>query len=375
MKKHLKLQILMSLFLSLFIPGVTFSQAGLTNSGLTQQQEIMRAQAGNGFDTGGKSGSALGQLENMSGGKVSTGTNNHQTVVPANTAVEVVKTISTQAMFQNALKMQLASGIASAFIGMLFSNSSNNTQANQAALEAQRQQAVLAVQRAEALRRYNDSIAQARYEKMMQSYKLLNDPNGITIKTLSAGNLQFKSLDDLSAPMTMAEKERQNLIKRGISVTWDCNSWAQVPPNSNRIEETPVAPESEPDKYLTSAIDKIETFQGGRIAALAGRYMLNIKKETMSYLKDASDAALSGNIARMDEVGNVDLRAKISSNALYATGVQTASAYVEQGKGFISGELQEANFAVMKSGGMELLKNYNIYSHVSDDWKLGLRKY
>jgi hypothetical protein len=29
----------------------------------------------------------------------------------------------------------------------------------------------------------------------------------------------------------------------------------------------------------------------------------------------------------------------------------------------------------MKSGGMELLKNYNIYSHVSDDWKLGLRKY
>jgi hypothetical protein len=99
----------------------------------------------------------------------------------------------------------------------------------------------------------------------------------------------------------------------------------------------------------------------------------------MSYLKDASDAAISGNIARMDEVGNVDLRARISSNALYKTGVQTAKAYAEQGKEFISDELNDAknaaNFALMEPKAMEVLKNNNIYSHVSDDWKVGLRKY
>lgn len=372
MKKYFK--ILFGLFLSLLMPGTAFSQAGLTNSGLTQQQEMMRGQAGNGFDTGVKGGSALEQLENMSGTKVSRGNNDHHTVTPAQRPTNVTNTVSSAVLFQNAVKMQIASGLASAFIGMIFSS----TQKSPQAIEAERQQAALAAARAEALRRYNDSIAQAKYEKMMESYKLLST-NMIKLKTLmDNSNIEFKPLDMKPAPLTREEMEKQNLLRRGLKISWDNNAWAQVPPNSYKMEETPVA-ESGPDQYLDQAINKIETFQGGRVAALAGRYMLNIKKETMSYLKDASDAAVSGNIARMDEAGNVDLRAKISSNALRTTGVQTVKAYAEQGAGYIedkiTGARDDVNFAIMESKGMEVLKNNDIYSRVSDDWKVGLRKY
>jgi len=371
MKKLIKRQIFVGLFLSLFLPDLAFSQDYQGGVGLTTGDPYVpvRVNSGNGFDTGGKGGSALEQLENMTGKKVTTSAPN---AAPAN----AVRTISSAAAFQNSMRMELASGIASAFIGMLFSS---NSQSNQQAIEAQRQQAALLAARAAEEKRLADLREQEKYEKMMKDYKLLNDPNGLKIKTLSTGNIQFKPLDFQSAPLTMEERQIQNLRKKGVSLTWDYNSWAQVPPNSNKIEETISQEANGPDQYLEAAINKIETFQGGRVAALAGRYMLNIKKETMSYLKDASDAAVSGNLAKMDEVGNVDLRAKISSNALYNTGVQTANAYVEQGKDFVSGKINDAksdaNFAVMKSGGLELLKNNNIYSHVSDDWKVGLRKY
>lgn len=376
MKKYF--EILIGLFLSLFIPGIAFSQAGLTNSGMTQQQEMqyLKSQSGYGFDTGSKSSSALGQLENIAGQKVSSGNNDHHTVTPAQRPTNVANTVSQAVLFQNAVKMQLASGLASAFIGMLFSSNQKSPQQ----IEAERRAAAIAAARAEAERRYRDSIAQAKYEKMMESYKLLST-NMIKMKALASdaiGGIEFKPLDMKPAPMSREEIERQNLLRRGLKISWDNNAWAQVPANSYKMEETPVA-ESGPDQYLEQAINKIETFQGGRVAALAGRYVLNIKKETMSYLKDASDAAISGNIARMDEVGNVDLRARISSNALRTTGVQTAKAYAEQGKEFISGKINDAkdaaNFALMEPKAMEVLKNNNIYSHVSDDWKVGLRKY
>lgn len=369
MKKHFTQWIFVGLFLSLFGPNA-FSQGGI---GITNGEKIetVKIKNNNGWDAGNNGGSALQQLENIAGRKISTSSTSTRTVTNA-----AVRTISTNAMIQNTMKMELASGIASAFIGMLFSN---NSQSNAQAIEAQRQQAAILAAKAEAERRYNDSIAQVKYEKMMKDYKLLNDPNGLQIKTLSAGGIQFKSLDMQPAPLTMEERMRQNLLKKGVNLTWDSKEWANISPNSNKIEEINTTETSDADKYLTAAIDKIETFQGGCIAALAGRYMLNIKKETMSYLKDASDAAISGNIARMDEVGNVDLRARISSNALYKTGVQTAKAYVEQGKDFVSGEINGArddvNFGLMKSGGQEMLASYKIYAPVSDAWKVSLRKY
>jgi hypothetical protein len=270
------------------------------------------------------------------------------------------------------MKMQLASGIASAFFSLIFSD---NSQHDQKTVEAQREKAALLAQRAAAEKRYNDSIGQVRYEKMMQSYKLLNDPNSIQFKALSTTSTQFKSLDDPGAPMTMEDKERQNIKKHGINITWDYTSWTGISPNSNRIEETPITQEEdEADKYLDGAINKIETFEGGRVAALAGRFMVNIKKETMSYLKDASDAAVSGDVTKMEEAGQFDLR-KLTSNAIYKTAKETGNSYVEQGKDFISDELKENNFAIMKSGGQAVLQNYNIFGHVSDDWKVPLRSY
>jgi len=360
MKKLFILHVFVALFLNLIIPDIAFSQGGI---GITTGDPYVpvKVNSGIGFDTGVKGGSALEQLENMTGKKVTSSSTNSRTVAP----VKVVNTISQAALFQNAMKMQLASGIASALIGMIFSDNSKN---NAQAAEAQRQQAILLAQRAAEEKRIADLIAQEKFEKMMKDYKLLNDPNGLKIKTLSSGGIQFKSLDDHIAPLTMAEIERQNLIRRGISVTWDSNSWAQASSNGYKMEEPNTEEENGPDKYLEAAINKIETFQGGRVAALAGRYMLNIKKETMSYLRDASDAALSNNIARMDEVGNVDLRAKLSSNALNTSYKQTLNAYGEQAKDFVSGQLDDANFGIMKSGGMDLLQK-----NMPNEWKMPLR--
>lgn len=370
MKKHLRLRLFGGLFLSLFIPVAAFSQAGLTTGDKIQAQQ--RNDAGNGFDYGNKSGSALQQLEDMTGRQINTDNANNQQSNRSASNVNKTNAVSSKVAFQNSMKMQIASGIASAFFSLIFSDDS---QSNQQAIEEQREKAALLAQRAAAEKRFSDSIGQARYEKMMQSYKLLNDPNGIQFKTLSTTGTQFKSLDNPGAPMTMEEKERQNIKKHGINITWDYTSWAGASPNSNRIEETPVTQEeNDADKYLDAAINKIETFEGGRVAALAGRFMVNIKKETMSYLKDASDAAVSGDVTKMEEAGQFNLR-KLTSNAIYNTARETANSNIEQGKDFISDNLKDANFAIMKSGGQAVLQNYNIFAHVSEDWKVPLRQY
>ncbi|MCE5175275.1 MAG: hypothetical protein ABFC90_05560 [Bacteroidales bacterium] len=268
---------------------------------------------------------------------------------------------------EQSIKMQLATSLASAFFSLLFNDNSQN---NEQAIEQQRQQAALMAQRAAEEKRINDSIAQVKYEKMMQSYKRLNDANNLQFKSLSTSNMQFKSLESGSAPMTMEERERQNLKKRGIGITWDYNAWAQVPSNSYKMEETPYVPEANgPDKYLDDAINKIETFEGGRVAALAGRYMVGIKNNTISYLKDASDAAVSGNMAKMEETGQMDLR-KLSSNALYEAGVKTVKANYENLKDNVMGGIQDKNFEVIHEGAKTLFPNYKtIIELTPKDWK------
>ena len=113
------------------------------------------------------------------------------------------------------VQMQLATSLASAFFGLLFNNNSQN---NQQAIEQQRKQAALMAQRAEEEKRINDSIAQVKYEKMMQSYKRLNDANSLQFKSLSTSNMQFKSLERGGAPMTMEEREQQTLEKRELEL-------------------------------------------------------------------------------------------------------------------------------------------------------------
>jgi len=262
---------------------------------------------------------------------------------------------------ENSVKMQLASSLAGAFFGILFNE---NSKSNQQAIEQQQQQqqAVMLAQRAAEEKRINDSIVQIKFEKMMQSYKRLNDANNIQYKSITTSSLQFKSLDSGGAAMTMEEKERQNFKKRGIGITWDYTAWAQVPANSYKMEEPPYVPEtSGADKYLYDAINKIETFEGGRVAAMAGRYMVGIKNNTMSYLKDVSEAAVSGDMMKMKEVGEMDLR-KLSSNALYETGVKTIKANYENMKDKLTEGVKSKNFEIINAKAKNIFPNYKLVS-------------
>jgi hypothetical protein len=361
MKKFIKLEIFAALLLNLFIPDIAFSQDYQGGAGLTNGDPYVpvKVNSGIGFDTGVKGGSALEQLENMTGTKINSSNTNTRTVAPA-----AVKTISSAAAFQHDMNMMVASSVTSAFLNFIFSD---NSKSNQQAIEAQRQQAALLAARAAAEKRYNDSIAQAKYEKMMQSYKLLNDPNGLQIKTLSTGNLAFKSLDNNSAPMTMAERQIQNLRKKGISVTWDYNSWANISPNSNMIEEITTQEQSEEDKHLDEIIKKHESDDGGREAAAAGRFMKHFKNGTMSYLNDVSKAVGSGDMARIDELGNRD-PAKIVSNSIKATIVETKNELIAEGKGYLTKMVKDKNIAIIQDGVVD-----HFQGDMPDDWKMPLR--
>jgi hypothetical protein len=308
MKKYIKLQIFVGLLLSLFLPNIAFSQDYQGGIGITSGDKYVpvRVNAGNGFDTGVKGGSALQQLENIAGRNIDNSSTNTRTVVPT------VKTISAAAAFQNSMRMQVASGIASAFFGMLFS--SDNSQSSTQAIEARRQEAVLLAQRAAEEKRIADAIAQEKYDQMMKSYKGLNDPNnpnGLQVKILSGGSIQFKSLDQ-SAPLTMEERQLQNIRNKGISLTWNSNEWFNSS-GSNMIEEDNTQEESDEYKKLDEISRKNKSEEGGREAEAVGIFMKYRIISTMSYLKDVSDAIASNNWSRLGALGHHD-DAKVLSN-------------------------------------------------------------
>lgn len=360
MKKDIKVRLLLIGFLNLFFLNLTNSQVGITNSGMTQEQE--RNLAGKGFDYGNKSGSALNQLENMTGQKVEV-SNSNSARYNQTTVVKPALTYNQQ------MNIMVTGMIAESIISSLF-NSSPAPKVQ----EVKKQPATLIMNSYEENQKIQNTLLASKHQKMMDLYKLLSNEK----------EMPYKSIIDLSMNLkpylSQEDLERQKLIKKGISVTWDYNAWAQINPSQNRLEEPETIEKTNADKYLEEAINKIETLPGGvgRIPAVAGRFMVNMKHETMSYLKDASDAAISGNSATMDEVGNVDLRKNVT-NVLYKTGIQTRDAYIEQGKdavkGFFNEEMKETNFGLMKEGGSKLLENYKIFAPVSDAWKVSLRKY
>ncbi len=304
--------------------------------------------------------SAIGQLESITGQNINRGST------------------SSNYNYNAQMNMMIASTVAQGLLASIFGS---NNGGNQIVQEAKTQQATLTTQFAGEQQRVQAALILAKHKKMMELYKFLTDTQNSIYKPIGSTNINFKNIKNVSAPMTQEERERQNLIKKGISITWDQNSWAQINSNNPQLEEPSSYQKTKADNYLDDAINKIETLPGGvgRIPALAGRFMVNIKDETMSYLNDATKAAASGDISRMEETGKVDLGKRIANNALIKTGKQTLNSYVDQGKdavkGFFDDGMKETNFAIMKSGGQDLLKNYNIYSPVSDEWKVGLKKY
>ena len=92
-------------------------------------------------------------------------------------------------------------------------------------------------------------------------------------------------------------------------------------------EPAPETELSENEKLINDVIGMVES-NGGRMAAITGRYIINVKDGVMSYLDDAAYAVTSGNSYLMQEAGEFEVK-KITTNALYKTASQTAQAYYE----------------------------------------------
>lgn len=303
--------------------------------------------------------SAIGQLESMTGQKINRGSS------------------SSNYNYNAEMNTMIAGTIAQGLIASIFGSTNRSIQPVH---EAKTQPSTLTTQFAGEQQRVQLALLLAKHKKLMELYKFLDGTQNTMYKPLS-GSINYKAISDVSAPMTQEEHERQNLIKHGVSLTWDFNSWAQINENSGEIEAANSYKKTKADNYLDDAINKIETLPGGvgRIPALAGRFMVNIKDETMSYLNDATNAAVSNNISRMEETGQVDLGKKIANNALIKSAKQTVNAYVDQGKdvvkGFFDDGMKETNFGLLKSASEDLLKSLKIYAPTSNAWKVGLKKY
>ncbi|MDA8326479.1 MAG: hypothetical protein M0033_09715 [Nitrospiraceae bacterium] len=93
--------------------------------------------------------------------------------------------------FNQEIKLQIAGTIFESLLTSLFTD---NTANEKEALAARQKAAALAAQQAE-FEKARAAAAQAAYEKMMKSYKQLDDSQGVAFKTLSDSNLQLKTLD------------------------------------------------------------------------------------------------------------------------------------------------------------------------------------
>ena len=130
--------------------------------------------------------SAIGQLETMSGGKV----NRSSSLSSAN------------------MNSMVTGAILESFFSSILSNPGNS----QEVLNAQQQAAKLEEQKASELaaeqRKIREAKAQADYDKMMQSYKLLDDAQNLKIKTLSSSDMEFKTLDGDAEPLSAQAREQ-----------------------------------------------------------------------------------------------------------------------------------------------------------------------
>jgi len=117
--------------------------------------------------------SAIGQLETMSGGKVSRS--------------------STQS------SAEMSNMITGALLQGLFNSILSSPATDQKNLDAQQRatklEQIKAAEKAAEQQRLKEAIAQAEYDKMMRSYKLLDDTQDLKIKTFNTQGLDFKTLD------------------------------------------------------------------------------------------------------------------------------------------------------------------------------------
>ncbi len=85
--------------------------------------------------------------------------------------------------------------VGTLFESLLISVFVDNTASQKQAQAAKEQAAALAAAQADENKRINDAIAQAEYEKMMQSYKQLDGAQAVGFKSLADSDLDLKTLD------------------------------------------------------------------------------------------------------------------------------------------------------------------------------------
>jgi hypothetical protein len=203
----------------------------------------------------------------------------------------------------------------------------------------------------------------------MRTFKPLDDDPGVVRPDNQPDpGLSLKPLPSANAPMTREERERQNLLKHGAGVTWNYDEFSPVL-SDNRIPAPALEPElSENEKLINDVIGTVES-NGGRLAAITGRYMINVKDGVMNYLDDATYAVTTGNSYVMQETGEFDVK-KITTNALYKTASQTTQAYYDNARDAVKSSLQDESIGIMKNTAINKLEEYKYFDNLSRAWKL-----
>jgi hypothetical protein len=224
-----------------------------------------------------------------------------------------------------------------------------------------------AVKEAREAKLREDNLRQERHEREMKTFKSLDDPKAVRSDNQSLSGLSLKPLPSDNAPMTKEERERQNLLKQRSSVTWNYDEFSAVSSGSQIPEPTPAAELSENEKLVNDMIGMVES-NGGRLAAIGGRYIINVKDGVMSYLDDATYAVTSGNSYLMQEAADFEVK-KIATNALYKAAAQTGKIYLENAKESVIGGLKDESIGVMKNAVTNNLDQYKYSDNLARAWK------
>lgn len=212
-----------------------------------------------------------------------------------------------------------------------------------------------------------DSLRREHHAVEMKTFKPLDSqPNVVRFDKPSGSGEPLKILPSSVAPMSMEERERQKILRNGAGVTWQYDDFSNVS-SAGKIPEPEPQPElSENEKLVNEVIAQVES-NGGRLASITGRYILNIKEGVMRYLDDAVHAASSGNTYLMQETGEFDVR-KITTNALYNTINQTAQVYYVNVKESLASGLKDGSIGIISKAGINKLNQYQYFNDLSGTW-------
>lgn len=307
---------------------ILYSQNAFCQAGLQQGEKIesYRANAGSGFDSGNKSSSALGQLEQISGQKISIPNTN------SSNSSTTMSQASTPALDMNTfIQATVISGLIQGLFNSAFSDNSAAAADEQKRLDAQKAAALAAMQAAEN-KRIHDSIEDVRFHKMMESYKRLADSKSVGMKTLSDNktSTKFKTLDDISYKtipiMGSAPLSELDRFYKKHNIHYDPYAMNAISEDRIVYENIKAPDQDKNDEFLENMIDRVGSFEGGKIAAVTGSLMLNIKQQVFSYVGDASNAVIRGDISEMQDYANLEPRTLVK-NAI----IKTATDEVKSG--------------------------------------------